>query len=182
MSQSCCQRLYFGDDPTEELNSSTDSSSDQGLVPQTPKPKQKQVGKVTPMMRRTPLTPELNPLPSQDASHSPPYQGIRTLRLMASPQTPKTLLERSQQERTELRARTRLFDEGSSPPIRRLPRLTGLHRTPAPPSRETPIKQNRLPLKTPLVERKEVNVNPFTPRGLIESQRKRPRDDVRYGH
>lgn len=33
-------------------------------------------------------------------------------------------------------------------------------------------------MKTPLIERKQVNVNPFTPRGILECQRKRPRDDT----
>lgn len=175
MSDNCCQRLDFGDDPAEELNSSTDSGSDPGLVPQTPQPKQKQVGKVTPM-RRQPLTPELTPL-VQDASHSPPTKGIRTLRLINSPQTPKTLFERSQQDRSEPRVRARLFEDAGSP-IRRVARLP-LMRTPGPPARQTPIKQGRLSIKTPLIERKQVNVNPFTPGAILETQRKRPRERIR---
>ncbi|XP_028967440.1 wee1-like protein kinase [Galendromus occidentalis] len=167
-SPGCRQRLDFSDEPVEELNTSSDSGSEPGIVPRTPwvGGKQKQIGRVTPI-QRTPATPTL--------VNSPPYQGIRTLRLMGSPQTPKTLFERSQQPKTEPRIRARLFpdrDGSQSPRARRSNCGIG---SGGPLFGDLSAKR---PSRTPLVERKQVNVNPFTPKGLLECQRKRPREDT----
>lgn len=84
--------------PTSDLNSSTDS----GVVRSA---------------ERSPSVPVLKvlPVPRQE---TPPYKRIRALRLFGSPQTPKTLLQRSEAPSTRdvvgSRQRTHLVEVGAN--------------------------------------------------------------------
>ncbi|XP_003743934.1 wee1-like protein kinase [Galendromus occidentalis] len=127
--------------------------------------------------------------------HTPLQKSGRTLRLIGTPQTPKTLFERCQVLNTDVRIRARLFsdDEQCRSPVSRLSaevssdefvpvvqqkRLFDTDTTPPEYSskRLSGECSARKSLRTPLIERKQVNVNPFTPVGLLECQRKRPRN------
>lgn len=129
--------------------------------------------------------------------HTPLQKSGRTLRLIGTPQTPKTLYERCQEPNTDVRIRARLFsdDEPCRSPVSRLsadvasdelaPIVIGQQKRlfesdTSPPEyfgrRSLGESSARKSLRTPLIERKQVNVNPFTPGGLLECQRKRPRN------
>lgn len=96
------------------------------------------------------------PISRDNASHkssmgcSPPYKRVRALRLFDSPNTPKTLMEKSALQ-TPLPSRcSKLFNlEKSRPKI-------------------SPGYQNKL-------EKPAANVNPFTPTGMLITARKRSR-------
>ncbi|KAG0424773.1 hypothetical protein HPB47_027994 [Ixodes persulcatus] len=114
--------------PTSDLNSSTDS----GVVRSA---------------ERSPSVPVLKvlPVPRQE---TPPYKRIRALRLFGSPQTPKTLLQRSEAPSTRdvvgSRQRTHLVEVGAN-----VNPFSPAPTTPPPPLRSKRPRQSFSLLRTP---------------------------------
>ena len=138
---------------------------------------------------------KMSPAVTPVVVHTPLQKSGRTLRLIGTPQTPKTLFERCQELNSDVRIRARLFsdEEQCRSPVSRLSvGSVGDGFAPLVPAQQKRLFDNdtsppesfcsrglgessaRKSLRTPLIERKQVNVNPFTPGGILECQRKRP--------